>query len=118
MTVNGRTLGENIAGAEVYNDDVIRPLDNPIYAEGALAVLRGNLAPDGVPSSSPAPARRTCCSTPAARWCSTTTRALKKAVDDPDLDVTATTSWCCATPARRAAPACPSGACCPSPPSC
>jgi dihydroxyacid dehydratase/phosphogluconate dehydratase len=48
MTVNGRTLGENIAGAEVYDDDVIRPLDNPIYAEGALAVLRGNLAPDGV----------------------------------------------------------------------
>ena len=48
MTVNGRTLGENIAGAEVYNDDVIRPLDKPIYAEGALAVLRGNLAPDGV----------------------------------------------------------------------
>jgi dihydroxyacid dehydratase/phosphogluconate dehydratase len=38
---------------------VIRPLDNPIYAEGALAVLRGNLAPDGA-SSSPAPARRTC----------------------------------------------------------
>jgi dihydroxyacid dehydratase/phosphogluconate dehydratase len=34
MTVNGRTLGENIAGAAVYNDDVIRPLDNPIYAEG------------------------------------------------------------------------------------
>jgi dihydroxy-acid dehydratase len=47
MTVTGRTLGENIAGAEVYNDDVIRPLDNPIYAEGALAVLRGNIAPDG-----------------------------------------------------------------------
>src|SRR6478672_9951547 len=47
MTVTGRTLGENIAGAEVYNDDVIRPLDKPIYAEGALAVLRGNLAPDG-----------------------------------------------------------------------
>ena len=41
------TLGEDIAGAEVFNDDVIRPLDNPIYAEGALAVLRGNLAPDG-----------------------------------------------------------------------
>ena len=46
-TVNGRTLGENIAGAEVYDDDVIRPLSNPIYAEGALAVLRGNLAPEG-----------------------------------------------------------------------
>jgi dihydroxy-acid dehydratase len=48
MTVNGRTLGENIQGAEVFDDDVIRPLGKPIYAEGALAVLRGNLAPDGV----------------------------------------------------------------------
>lgn len=47
MTVTGKTLGENIAGAQVYNDDVIRSLDNPVYAEGALAVLRGNLAPDG-----------------------------------------------------------------------
>jgi dihydroxy-acid dehydratase len=47
MTVTGRTLGENIEAAEVYNDDVIRPLANPIYAEGALAVLKGNLAPDG-----------------------------------------------------------------------
>jgi dihydroxy-acid dehydratase len=47
LTVNGRTLGENLAGARVYDDDVIRPLDNPVYAEGALAVLKGNLAPDG-----------------------------------------------------------------------
>ncbi|HVJ33987.1 MAG TPA: L-arabinonate dehydratase [Terriglobia bacterium] len=47
LTVTGHSLGENIAGAEVYNDDVIRPLDNPIYASGALAVLKGNLAPDG-----------------------------------------------------------------------
>jgi dihydroxy-acid dehydratase len=47
MTVTGATLGENLADAEVYNDDVIRTLDRPIYREGALAVLRGNLAPDG-----------------------------------------------------------------------
>jgi len=47
MTVTGRTLGENIAGAQVFNDDVIRPLDKPVYKEGALAVLRGNLSPDG-----------------------------------------------------------------------
>jgi dihydroxy-acid dehydratase len=46
-TVSGRTLGEDIEGAEVHDDDVIRPLDKPIYAEGALAVLRGNLAPGG-----------------------------------------------------------------------
>ena len=47
VTVSGRTLGEGLEGAEVYNDDVIRPLDNPVYHEGSLAVLRGNLAPDG-----------------------------------------------------------------------
>jgi dihydroxy-acid dehydratase len=47
MTVTGATLGENIAGAAVHNDDVIRTLDKAIYAEGALAVLRGNLAPSG-----------------------------------------------------------------------
>lgn len=47
MTVTGRTLGENLQGAEVYNDDVIRPLSNPVYKEGSLAVLRGNLCPDG-----------------------------------------------------------------------
>jgi dihydroxy-acid dehydratase len=47
LTVTGRTLGENIAEAAVHNDDVIRTLDNPVYADGAIAVLRGNLAPDG-----------------------------------------------------------------------
>jgi dihydroxy-acid dehydratase len=47
LTCTGRTVGENIAGARVFDDDVIRPLDNPIYREGALAVLRGNLAPEG-----------------------------------------------------------------------
>jgi dihydroxy-acid dehydratase len=47
LTVTGRTLGENIEGAEVYNDDVIRTTTNPIYGEGSLAVLSGNLAPDG-----------------------------------------------------------------------
>jgi dihydroxy-acid dehydratase len=47
LTVNGRTLGENIADAKVTNTDVIRPLDNAVYGEGALAVLKGNLAPDG-----------------------------------------------------------------------
>ncbi|MGI4792543.1 MAG: L-arabinonate dehydratase [Janthinobacterium lividum] len=47
VTVSGQTLGETLRGAEVFDDDVIRPLDKPIYAEGALAVLRGNLAPDG-----------------------------------------------------------------------
>lgn len=47
LTVTGRTLGEALEGAEVFNADVIRPLSNPVYHEGSLAVLRGNLAPDG-----------------------------------------------------------------------
>ena len=47
LTVTGKTLGENIAGAEVYLRDVIHPLSDPIYAEGATAVLTGNLAPNG-----------------------------------------------------------------------
>ncbi len=47
ITVSGKTWAEALERAEVYNDDVIRSTDNPIYAEGALAVLKGSLAPDG-----------------------------------------------------------------------
>ena len=46
-TVSGATLGDDLEGAEVYNDDVIRPIDKPLYHEGSLALLKGNLAPDG-----------------------------------------------------------------------
>ncbi|CPR19550.1 L-arabinonate dehydratase [Brenneria goodwinii] len=46
MTVNGKTLGENFADAEVYNDDVILPLDKPLGELGSLVILRGNLAPN------------------------------------------------------------------------
>jgi dihydroxy-acid dehydratase len=46
-TVTGKTLGECLEGAVNYNEDVIRPLSNPVYHEGSLAVLKGNLAPDG-----------------------------------------------------------------------
>jgi dihydroxyacid dehydratase/phosphogluconate dehydratase len=47
LTVTGKTLGENIAGAEIYSRDVIHPLADPIYPQGATAVLTGNLAPRG-----------------------------------------------------------------------
>ena len=53
-TVNGQTLGTNVAGAQVYNDDVIRPLANPLVAGDSLAVVRGNLAPDGAVIKPPA----------------------------------------------------------------
>lgn len=47
LTANGKTLGENIAGAQVFDDDVILPAARALVAEGSLAVLRGNLAPNG-----------------------------------------------------------------------
>ncbi len=47
INVSGKTWKDSLEGAQVFNDDVIRPLNNAIYDEGALAVLRGNLAPDG-----------------------------------------------------------------------
>jgi len=53
-TANGRTLGENIERAKVFNDDVIRTRGNPIVSSDTLAVLFGNLAPDGAVIKPPA----------------------------------------------------------------
>jgi dihydroxy-acid dehydratase len=47
LTVTGETLGDNIEGAKVHIPDVIHSLNDPVYAEGATAVLKGNLAPNG-----------------------------------------------------------------------
>jgi len=47
ITANGKTIGENIANAKPLNDNVILPRDKPLYAEGGIAILRGNLAPSG-----------------------------------------------------------------------
>jgi dihydroxy-acid dehydratase len=88
MTVSGRSMGDTLQGAEVYNDDVIRPLDKPIYAEGALAVLRGNLAPDGCVIKPSACAPRYLKHTgPALVF--DDYPAMKAAVEDESLDVTA-----------------------------
>ncbi|HEX9434509.1 MAG TPA: L-arabinonate dehydratase [Burkholderiales bacterium] len=46
-TVNGSTLGENLAGARIFNEDVIRKRSNPLKASGGLVVVRGSLAPNG-----------------------------------------------------------------------
>jgi len=47
LTVSGQTLGQQIAGRQVLDDEVIRPLDHPVSPHGALAVLKGNLCPMG-----------------------------------------------------------------------
>jgi dihydroxy-acid dehydratase len=87
LTVSGQTMGEIAEAGQVFDDDVIRPLNDPIYAEGATAILRGNLAPNG------------CVMKPAAsepRFLKHTGPALafesyaemKKEIDRDDLDVT------------------------------
>jgi dihydroxy-acid dehydratase len=87
-TVNGGTLGENIEGFKVFNDDVIRPLDNPLVASDSLAVLRGNLAPNGAvikpPSAEPHLHRH---AGPAVVFKDYDDMAAR--IDDPDLPVEA-----------------------------
>lgn len=88
LTVSGRTLGETLQGAEVINDDVIRPMDNPVYPEGALAVLKGNLAPDGCvikPSACAAHLLKN----EGRAFVFDTYPEMKKAVEDPTLDIEA-----------------------------
>ena len=47
LTVTGKKVKDTLKGAKVLNPDVIRPLNNPYHREGGIAILRGNLAPDG-----------------------------------------------------------------------
>ena len=87
-TVNGATLGENIAGSKVWNDDVIRARDKALVPHSGLAVLRGNLAPDGAVIKPPAME---------ARLQQHVGRAvvfrnyddMARRIDDPDLEVDA-----------------------------
>lgn len=86
-TVSGATVGQNIEHAEVFNEDVIRPLDHPVYAEGSLAVLRGNLAPDGCVIKPSAMSERFLRHTgPAVVF--DDYPSLKKMLDDPEADIT------------------------------
>ena len=87
INVSGRSWAHSLEAAQVYDDDVIRPLDHPIYAEGALAVLKGNLAPNGcVMKPSAAEPRLLRHSGPALVF--DNYAALKASIDRDDLDVT------------------------------
>jgi dihydroxy-acid dehydratase len=86
-TVTGHTLGENIAGAEIFDEEVILPLDRPLQAEGGLAVVKGSLAPRGaVIKTSAAEPRLLNHTGPAVVF--EDYADLKKRLDDPDLPVT------------------------------
>jgi len=87
INVSGQSWAHSVEAARVYDDDVIRPLDHPIYAEGALAVLKGNLAPNGcVMKPSAAEPRLLRHSGPALVF--DNYAALKASIDRDDLDVT------------------------------
>lgn len=88
VTINGKTLRDNLEGAEVFNEDVIRPLENPVSTAGGTAVLRGSLAPDGaVIKPTAAEERLWKHRGPAVVF--KDIRDLKARVDSEDLEVTA-----------------------------
>jgi dihydroxy-acid dehydratase len=88
ITANGKTLAENIAGAEVINPKVILSLDQPLSRAGATFILRGNLAPDGcVIKPTAAEPRLLKHIGPAVVF--ENYADLKKRIDDENLDVTA-----------------------------
>jgi len=47
VTCTGKTIAENISDVEVLDNDVIHPIDNPVHADGGIAILKGNIAPNG-----------------------------------------------------------------------
>ena len=88
VTVSGRTLGEHIDGAIVSNDEVIAPRERPLGPEGGVAVLRGNLAPDGAVIKHTAAERRLLQHAgPAVVFRDYNDLAAR--IDDPSLPVTA-----------------------------
>ncbi len=88
LSVNLKTLGDNISDAVVYNEDVIRPLDNALSSEGGLAVLIGNLAPTGaVIKQTAADPSLLMHRGPAVVFSSY--KDLLERIDDPNLDISA-----------------------------
>ncbi|GGV16668.1 dihydroxy-acid dehydratase [Streptomyces filipinensis] len=87
-TVSHDTLREQLSGARVHDDDVIRPRDNPVASEGGVAVLRGNLCPDGAVIKHIAAEPRLLEHTgPAVVF--DDYRTMQRTIDDPALGITA-----------------------------
>ena len=86
-TVSGKTIKELIVGNKTINEDVIRPLTNPIYEEGSLAVLKGNLAPDGCVIK-PAACEKKFLKHKGPAIVFDSYPEMKKLIDSDDLDVT------------------------------
>ena len=117
VTVTGRTLGEELEGALVYNDEVIAPRERPIGPAGASPCCAATSRPTA-PSSSTPPPSGGCSSTRAPPWCSGTTTISRRASTIRRCPSRRIRCWCCRTRARWAPRACPSGGCCRSRRSC
>lgn len=89
-TVNGCTLGEQIAGSEILSDEIIRTRDNPLWPTGGTCVLRGNLAPDGCVLKTVAAEKRLLTHRGPALVFDNYPQ-LKAQINSPDLPVTADT---------------------------
>ena len=88
VTINGKTLHDNLEGTEVFNEDVIRPLENPVSTAGGTAVLRGSLAPYGAVIK-PTAAEKRLWKHRGSAVVFKDIRDLKARVDSEDLKVTA-----------------------------
>ncbi|HEY3666160.1 MAG TPA: dihydroxy-acid dehydratase, partial [Polyangiaceae bacterium] len=88
-TLMGTTLGQELETARVFNKDVIRSLDNPVAEGGGLVILRGNLAPSGAVLK-PAAAEKHLHETRGRAIVFENYEEMKKRIDDPALDVDAT----------------------------
>src|SRR6187549_957416 len=88
ITANGRTLGENLETAAVFNQDVISPRERPMGPEGGVAVLRGNLAPKGAVIKHTAVLDRRLLQHSGPAIVFRNYNDLEARIDDPDLPVT------------------------------
>ncbi|MGN8199672.1 L-arabinonate dehydratase [Salinisphaera sp. RV14] len=86
LTVNGHTVGENLADVECFDHEVIRKRDNPVNERGGIAVLKGNLAPDGAVLK-PSAATAELMTHRGRAVVFESIEDYKARVDDPDLDI-------------------------------
>jgi dihydroxy-acid dehydratase len=106
MTVTGKTMGENIATAQTYNRDIIRSRAGALHPEGGIAILRGNLAPDGAVIKQTAASPHLLKHRGRALVFGSREELLSR-IDDPDLDVDADTVLVLQNAGPRGAPGMP-----------
>ena len=106
ITVTGKSISENIASAECHNDDVIRPITNPLQKEGGTVILYGNLAPNGAVVKQSAATKALLKHTGRAVVFEDHSDLMER-LDDPDLDIDASCVMVLKNGGPRGAPGMP-----------